>query len=141
MSAQAENTCTVRDAYRQGCPCRELLDLVANRWTALIIDHLTQGPQRFGQLKRRLEGVSQKMLSQSLRRLERDGLVTRTIRARPLEVHYALTELGQSVAEPLTALRGWSETHVDVMLRHREAFDLGQVPERLGWPALDAPDS
>ena len=126
MNESHNNACTVRDAYRQDCPCRELLDLVANRWTALIVDHLTLGPQRFGQLKRRLEGVSHKMLSQSLRRLERDGLVTRTIRPRPLEVHYALTELGLDVAEPLTALRRWSEANVDTILQHQAAYDLAQ---------------
>src|ERR1044072_3659076 len=79
-----ETTCDVhepdvRDVYLRNCPCREVLDLLANKWTALAIGALEDGPRRFGELRRRLEGVSQKMLTPNLRELERDGLFTRTV--------------------------------------------------------------
>ncbi len=115
--------CQPADAYRRSCPCRDVLDLVADKWTALVISALLPGAMRFGQLKRRLDGISQKVLTQVLRALERDGLLTRTIRPMPLEVHYALTDLGRDVAVPLDALRMWSERNVEAMLRARAAYD------------------
>jgi DNA-binding HxlR family transcriptional regulator len=122
MTVVAEELCGPRDAYRRDCPCRDLLDLIANRWSALTIDHLSAGSARFGELRRRLDGISQKVLTQTLRALERDGLVVRTVRPQPLEVHYALTELGRSAAEPLHAMREWSEANVDAMLRARADY-------------------
>jgi DNA-binding HxlR family transcriptional regulator len=106
------------------CPCRDLLDLVGSKWTALAIGALENGPMRFGELKRRLEGISQKMLTQTLRTLERDGLVTRTVYPSvPLRVEYELTELGRSVTEPLAALRSWAQRNYDAVAEAREAFD------------------
>ena len=115
--------CGERDAYRRDCPCRDVLDLLANKWSALVIGYLADGPQRFGALKRRLDGVSQKVLTSTLRALERDGLVERTVRPLPLEVHYALTDLGRSVSGPLLAVRAWSEHNVDAVLAARAAYD------------------
>ncbi|MPZ80794.1 MAG: transcriptional regulator [Actinophytocola sp.] len=109
-----------RDVYLRNCPCRDVLDLLANKWTALAIGALEEGPRRFGELRRRLEGVSQKMLTQTLRELEKDGLVTRTVYpVVPLRVDYALTELGHSVAEPLAAIRRWSEDNIMLVQRAR----------------------
>ncbi|WP_330278335.1 helix-turn-helix transcriptional regulator [Lentzea sp. NBC_00516] len=106
------------------CPCRDLLDMVASKWTALVIGDLEDGPKRFGELKRRLEGVSQKMLTQTLRTLERDGLVTRTVYPSvPLRVEYELTELGRSVTEPLAALRLWAQKNYESVAEARETFD------------------
>ncbi|GGS49896.1 cinnamoyl ester hydrolase [Planobispora rosea] len=102
------------DVYAAQCPCRGVLDLLANKWTALAIGVLEEGPQRFGALQRRLEGISPKVLTQTLRRLEDAGFVDRTIYpAVPLHVEYELTELGRGVAEPLGALRSWVERHLD----------------------------
>jgi DNA-binding HxlR family transcriptional regulator len=92
------------DVYSAQCPCRAVLDLLANKWSALAIGALENGPRRFGQLQRILEGVSPKVLTQTLRRLEEHGFVDRTIYpAVPLHVDYALTDLGQRAASRLTA--------------------------------------
>lgn len=89
-----------------------MLDVLAQRWTALAIGALEEGPQRFGQLRSRLEGISPKTLTQTLRRLEDKGLVIRTVYAEvPAKVEYDLTPLGRSAAEPLSALRTWAETN------------------------------
>ena len=102
------------DAYKAQCPCRGLLDVLANKWSALAIGALEQGPRRFGQLQRRLEGVSPKVLTQTLRRLESSGLVLRTVYPEvPLHVEYELTELGRSAAGPLGLLREWAEVNAE----------------------------
>jgi DNA-binding HxlR family transcriptional regulator len=91
-----------------------VLDLLANKWAALAIGAMEEGPLRFGELQRRLEGVGPKVLTQTLRRLEEAGFVDRTIYpAVPLHVEYSLTKIGQSVAEPLGALRSWVENNLD----------------------------
>ncbi|MBB4677319.1 winged helix-turn-helix transcriptional regulator [Crossiella cryophila] len=114
----------VRDVYSRQCPCRDLLDMLADKWTALTIGALEDGPRRFGQLRVKLEGISQKMLTQTLRTLERDGLVTRTVYPTvPLRVDYELTELGRSAAEPLAAVRAWSTGNLPQVVTARRAFD------------------
>ncbi|MFD5034766.1 winged helix-turn-helix transcriptional regulator [Streptomyces sp. NPDC058220] len=102
------------DVYAAQCPCREVLDLLANKWSALAIGAMAQGPQRFGMLQRRLDGISPKVLTNTLRRLEGMGFVDRTVYPSvPLHVEYALTDLGRSVGEPLAQLRDWVERHLD----------------------------
>lgn len=102
------------DVYAAQCPCRGMLDLLANKWSALAIGALEDGPRRFGELQRYLQGVSPKVLTQTLRRLEEVGLVVRTVYpAVPLHVEYALTPLGQSAAVPLGLLRTWVEENID----------------------------
>ena len=113
-----------RDAYVRGCPCRQLLDVLANKWTALVIGLLADGPVRFAELRRRVDGISQKVLTQTLRTLERDGLVTRTVYpTTPPQVSYAITELGLDVAQHLVALRAWSEKHLDEITAARTRYD------------------
>ncbi|GAA2878988.1 helix-turn-helix domain-containing protein [Streptomyces mexicanus] len=110
------------DVYAAQCPCRALLDLLANKWSALVIGALEDGPQRFGELQRRLQGVSPKVLTQTLRRLEDFGILDRTVYpAVPLHVEYALTPLGHSAAVPLNALRSWVEDNIDQTLRPEPA--------------------
>lgn len=90
-----------------------MLDLLANKWSTLAIGALEDGPLRFGQLKVRLEGVSPKVLSQTLKRLEAAAFLTRTAYAEvPARVEYALTPLGVSAGAPLRELRGWVELNV-----------------------------
>ncbi|TXS52006.1 transcriptional regulator [Streptomyces sp. t39] len=102
------------DVYEAQCPCRAMLDLLANKWAALAIGALEGGPQRFGAVQRRLKGVSPKVLTQTLRRLEDAGLVERTVYpAVPLHVEYELTALGHGAAVPLGALRAWVEENLD----------------------------
>ncbi|MFJ1709620.1 winged helix-turn-helix transcriptional regulator [Kitasatospora sp. NPDC088346] len=102
------------DVYAAQCPCRAMLDLLANKWSALAIGALEDGPRRFGELQRCLQGVSPKVLTQTLRRLEDAALLTRTVYpAVPLHVEYALTALGHSAAVPLSLLRTWVEDNID----------------------------
>lgn len=106
-------TCERNDVYAAQCPCRDMLDLLANKWSALAIGALEGGPQRNGQLRRRLGGISPKVLSQTLKRLEGRGLVTRTVYPEvPPRVDYELTALGRGAAEPLKHLRDWVEANV-----------------------------
>lgn len=100
--------CDRNDVYAAACPCRGLLDLLANKWSALVIGALDGGTLRFGELKRTLEGISPKVLSSTLKRLEDAGLLRREAFAEvPLRVDYSLTELGRSASVPLAHLREW----------------------------------
>jgi DNA-binding HxlR family transcriptional regulator len=95
------------------CGSQQVLGLIANKWTALVIHVLARGTHRYGDLHRRIGGVSQKMLTQTLRALERDGLVERTVYpVVPPRVEYSLTPLGTTLIEPLEALCKWAETHL-----------------------------
>lgn len=106
----------------QTCPSRLALDRIAGKWTALVVYALVDGPMRHGELRRRISGISQKMLTQTLRTMESDGLVTRTVIDQvPPHVEYALTPLGQTVTEPLVALCEWAMSHRDEIERARKA--------------------
>jgi DNA-binding HxlR family transcriptional regulator len=106
------------------CPMREVLDLVGDSWSLLTIINLQRGPRRFNVLRRMIEGISQRMLTVTLRSLERDGLVLRTVKpTSPPEVTYALTEIGHSIAVPVGALGEWAVTNRDNLRKAREAFD------------------
>jgi DNA-binding HxlR family transcriptional regulator len=113
------------DPYARGCPSRELLDRIGDKWTVLVLGELAQHEAcRFTQLRKRLSGVSEKMLTQTLRALERDGLVDRTVYpAVPVRVEYALTPLGQTLREPLRMLTAWSVGHIDEVLAARAEYD------------------
>jgi len=98
--------------YLEGCPSRRILDRIGDRWTVLIVGAIGGESKRFSDLLRAVEGISQKMLTQTLRALERDGLVTRTAHLEvPVRVEYALTESGLTLLEPLKALEEWSIGH------------------------------
>ena len=112
------------DPYARGCPSRDLLDRIGDKWTVLVLGELKHGACRFTQLRNRLSGVSEKMLTQTLRALERDGLVHRTVYpAVPVRVEYALTPLGQTLREPLKTLTDWSVQHIADVLAAREEYD------------------
>ncbi|ANH38471.1 putative HTH-type transcriptional regulator YybR [Nocardioides dokdonensis FR1436] len=113
------------DLYSAECPCRDILDLVASKWSALIIGRLEERAHRFGELRRAVPGITQKMLTQTLRGLEHDGLVDRTVLAhkRPPQVEYSLTDLGHTVTEPLAAMREWTERHLPDVRAARLRFD------------------
>lgn len=109
---------------RGNCPIREVLDRVGDTWSILVVINLQEGPVRFNALKRAIEGISQRMLTVTLRSLERDGLVRRTVRpTTPPEVEYALTDLGHSIAVPLAGLGIWAERNRDLLNAAREKFD------------------
>ena len=117
------------DPYSQHCPSRTVLDRIGDRWTVLVVGSLADGPRRFSELGRHIEGVSQKMLTQTLRGLERDGLVTRTVHAAvPPKVEYELTESGRTLTGPLSALDAWARQHIEDVMRSRGAYDEAQAP-------------
>lgn len=101
------------DVYLAACPSRDMFDILASKWSALAIGALEDGPLRFGVVKQKLDGISAKSLSQTLQKLEANGLVNRTVFPEvPLHVEYSLTELGLSAGEPLRFLRDWVEANV-----------------------------
>jgi DNA-binding HxlR family transcriptional regulator len=106
------------------CPIRDVLDRIGDTWSLLVIFNLQAQPVRFNALRRMIEGISQRMLTVTLRSLERDGLVRRTVRpTAPPEVEYALTELGQSIAVPVAALGLWAAQNRSRLSHARSAFD------------------
>lgn len=110
--------------YDRNCPTRQLLDRIGDRWTVLVVGALSDGPRRFSEIARQVDGVSQKMLTQTLRALERDGLATRTVYPEiPPRVEYDLTDTGRSLREPLRALEEWSKAHMPTILAAREQAD------------------
>lgn len=113
------------DAFNSNCPTRIVLDQIADKWTVLVLGALGSGPVRFNALKRRLDGVSQKMLGHTLKQLERNGLVHRRAFATvPVTVEYSLTPLGLALTHPVNALREWAEANISRMLAAQQRFDL-----------------
>ncbi|MEO6530549.1 MAG: helix-turn-helix domain-containing protein [Specibacter sp.] len=112
------------DPYDRNCPSRQVLDRVGDRWTVLVVGALTRGPLRFSELAERVDGISQKMLTQTLRNLERDGLVTRTMYAQiPPRVEYRLTDAGTSLQTPMKALEDWTKAHMERIIEARNQYD------------------
>ncbi|PZE30029.1 MULTISPECIES: helix-turn-helix domain-containing protein [unclassified Curtobacterium] len=110
--------------YARDCPTRQLLDRIGDRWTVLTLGALVDGPRRYSAIAGRVDGVSQKMLTQTLRALERDGLVTRTVFPEiPPHVEYALTDAGWSLRTVLAGLEDWATGHMDDVLAARAAYD------------------
>src|SRR5437763_3298655 len=106
------------------CPSRVVLDRIAEKWTGLVVLALGEETLRFGELRERIGGVTPKVLTETLRALERDGLVTRKVYAEvPPRVEYSLTSSGQSLKEPLTAIQLWAEKHVGGILAARARSD------------------
>jgi DNA-binding HxlR family transcriptional regulator len=125
------------DAFLAGCPSRQLLARISDKWVALVLAALgSDGPRprqdrmgeprsmRYSELSRRLAGVSQKMLTQTLRSLERDGLLTRTVTPTvPVTVTYELTDLGLSLQHVMLGVKDWAEAHMDEVLANRGSYD------------------
>jgi DNA-binding HxlR family transcriptional regulator len=106
------------------CPSRVVLDRIAEKWTGLVVLALADETLRFGELRQRIGGVAPKVLTQTLRALERDGLLTRTVYAEvPPRVEYRLTALGRSLREPLAVVQEWAESNVSRVLAARERAD------------------
>lgn len=112
------------DKTESPCHYRRALEVVSSKWTVLVFYELEFGKLRYSELKRRIEGVTQKMLTQTLRQLERDGLVTRYIHSTvPPTVEYELTPLGKTLIEPMRVLHQWTDANYDSVLQARKAFD------------------
>lgn len=112
------------DVFARHCPTRQLLDRVGDKWSILLLGMLGEGEMRFSALKRRVDGISQKMLAQTLRNLERDGLISRHVEATvPVSVTYAITPLGQELLAALQRLIDWAETRMGAVAAAQVAYD------------------
>ena len=115
---------TAYSAYVAECPSRQVLDALSDKWVTLVLTALAGEPQRYSELSRTIAGVSQKMLTQTLRTLERDGLITRTITpAVPVRVDYELTSLGRTLLPVVRAIKDWSESHIAEIHAARTGYD------------------
>ena len=118
------------DAFFAACPTRQVLATIGDKWSALVVCALSGGPRRHSELRRTIAGASQKMLTQTLRTLERDGLVDRTVTASvPVRVDYELTPLGETLVPVIVALKQWSEGSIEQVLAARQDYDLRQELE------------
>ena len=121
-----ETIIKIHDVYDKNCPTRQVLDRIADKYTVLVIVFLQDRPRRFSELQRMITGISQKVLTQTLRSLERDGLLTRTVYAEvPPRVEYALTPLAETLIEPLAALREWAEANIEAIVVAQQDYDQG----------------
>lgn len=112
------------NVYDANCPTRLVLNRIADKWTVLVMSSLEQGTKRFSTLQREIGGISQKMLTQTLRGLERDGLVHRTIYPTvPPKVEYTLTPLGRTLVGLVDAVRVWSEQHIEAVMQAQTHYD------------------
>ena len=115
-------------ALTDACRLRDLLDRIGDKWSLLVVELLGEGTRRFTELRRDIEGISQRMLTLTLRRLERDGLVTRTVHAVvPPRVDYALTPLGRSLLDAIAPLVTWTRSHRSEIAAARTAYDETQA--------------
>ncbi|MGI8332595.1 winged helix-turn-helix transcriptional regulator [Actinomadura scrupuli] len=126
----AERRDAARREYNAGlaeCPGHELLAVLSDKWVTLVLGALCDGPLRSADLARSVAGASQKMLTQTLRRLERDGLLSRTVTASvPARVDYELTPLGESLLPVQRAIKAWAETHIEEVQQARARYDGGR---------------
>lgn len=117
------------DPFQALCPTRRVLDRIGDSWAVLILIALDERTLRFNELKRRIENISQKMLSQTLKSLERDGLIRREVFATvPVTVEYSLTELGRTLSQTVHQLTLWAEAHIGEVEEAQRRYDRGQPP-------------
>jgi DNA-binding HxlR family transcriptional regulator len=122
-----------------GCRAREVLDLVADKWSLYVVSSLGPGSLRFTEIKRGIDGISQRMLTVTLRRLERDGILTRTVyEVMPPNVTYQLTSLGNSLLLATTPLVEWSTQHLPQIDAARARYDQRTRKQPASIPATDA---
>jgi DNA-binding HxlR family transcriptional regulator len=135
----ASDTTTWRVPGEFDCPLREVLDRIGDKWSVLVIAQLGDGPRRYGDLRRGIDGgISQRMLTRTLRGLERDGLVTRTAHlVVPPRVDYELTPLGRTLLGPVDVLAAWATEHRETVRSNRRRYDTEHAPDP---PGSDAPE-
>jgi DNA-binding HxlR family transcriptional regulator len=133
-----ETTSTEWDMMNAACPTRQVLGRIADKWTLLVIEALRDGTLRFTEIRRRVDGITQKMLTQTLRALEHDGMVDREVIATvPVTVRYTLTPLGHSLAEVVGVFREWAYANIETIEAARAAHTPGEGVR--GEPARQAP--
>lgn len=117
-------TCQVDAVFFADCAARSFFDQVANKWSVMILTLLTEKPTRFNEMRRRLEGITHKALTQALRRLERNGLIARAVlNTSPVAVEYSITELGRTLQVPFGAMYEWSINHLHQIEQAQKAYD------------------
>jgi DNA-binding HxlR family transcriptional regulator len=117
-------TCQVDAVFFADCAARAFFDQVANKWSVMILTLLSEKPMRFNEIRRRLEGVTHKALTQALRRLERNGLIAREVLATsPVAVEYSITELGRTLQAPFGAVYDWAINHLHEIEQAKEIYD------------------
>jgi DNA-binding HxlR family transcriptional regulator len=117
-------TCEVDEIFFADCAARAFFDQVANKWSVMILTVLSQRPTRFNDIRRRLEGITHKALTEALRKLERNGLIHRKVlNTSPVSVEYSITELGKTLQIPFRAMYQWSIDHLAEIEASQEAFD------------------
>jgi DNA-binding HxlR family transcriptional regulator len=123
--------------FRPDCPSRPILDQIADKWSMMIMAVLEE-PTRFNELKRRLEGITQRVLTQTLRRLERNGMIRRTVlTSSPVGVEYSLTPLGESLRDPFLHLYEWTVRHSQQIVAAQREYD-GTLSTDVGEPKADS---
>ena len=114
---------TTTEVFSADCESRPILDQIANKWSMMVMGVLDE-PRRFNEIKRRLEGVTQRVLTQTLRKLERDGMIQRRVLpTSPVGVEYSLTDLGESLRAPFGHLYDWTVSNAEVIRRNQSAYD------------------
>lgn len=112
------------DVFARDCASRVVLDRIGDRWTVLVVLSLAEGRLRFSELRKRIDGITPKVMTQTLRALERDGIITREVFAEvPPRVEYELTELGRDLLAPIDAVRIWAEKHAVRIVANRDVYD------------------
>lgn len=118
---------TSPSVFCEHCPTRLVLDRLSDKWVVLVLGRLSEGPKRFNQLRREIEGVAQKMLSQTLKKMERDGLIDRRAFATvPVTVEYSITPLGLTLAKKILEIARWAEDNIEQVLAAQAHFDANQ---------------
>ncbi|CAN7392324.1 helix-turn-helix domain-containing protein [Rhizobium sp. LjRoot98] len=119
---------SIKPRKKADCAIRDVLDRIGDKWSYLIILKLADRPHRFGELRKEIEDISQRMLTETLRSLQRDGLVDRTVHSTmPLSVGYSLTDMGRSLQEPMRGLVRWADDCLASIENARQAFDNGEI--------------
>ena len=127
----------IYDVYEDRCPTRMVLDRIADKWALLILDRLRVEAVRFNLLRREIKGISQKVLSQTLKKLERDGLISRQVFPTvPVTVEYSLTDLGRTLAGTVHQLTLWAEANIGAVEEAQRRYDRGETASPSGPPAL-----
>ena len=112
------------DVYAKNCPSRMILDRISNKWSMLILTSLRQETVRFNRLRRDIDGISQKVLSQTLKNLERDGLIRReAFPTVPVTVEYSITDLGKTLSDTVHILTHWAEEHYNAVVEAQATYD------------------
>ena len=119
------------DALTALCPIRDVLDHIGDKWSVLLLSQLRDGPRRFGALRRAVTDISQRMLTETLKDLQRDGFVSRTVHPTvPPSVEYALTDLGRDLLGPIEQMVAWAAAHHDDVRAARQRFDGAELPSQ-----------